>query len=104
MKKRLVFWLARVLNVEIYEKQTTEIAYRTSAIPFSTIDIRKAIPSWQLKDMQMSGEVTHFKNELAVALANKLIEENKVLIEQYNDDYNRMHHIRLVVEVADQKK
>jgi hypothetical protein len=103
MKKKFVFWIAKTLKVDVYEKQVTEIINRTSYIQFSTIDVRKIVPLWKLEEMQMSGEIAHFKNELAIALANKMISDNKVSIEQYTDEYDRMHHIRLLVEVADQK-
>jgi hypothetical protein len=105
MRKKFIFWLAKILKVDIFKKQTTEITHRTTGVQFSTIEIKKIISQHELRRRIEQGiDFLDLKNELAVELANRLINEDKVLIEQFKKDIDQTQHIRLVVEIADQKQ
>lgn len=104
MKKRFVFWIAKILKVKVFEKETTEIVHRTTQMKFSRIEIQKIMPLYEVVARMERGEsFRDLRNEFSVELATKLIKDGKVVFEQFEDQISRMHHFKIYIEAADQE-
>lgn len=103
MKKKFVFWLAKMLKVEIFEKETTEIVQKVCYKNTSILEVKKRIPDHVVKSMQLKGHAHYLRDELAVDLAKLMINEGKVVFEQFMYERNRELNVRMYVELVDQK-
>lgn len=104
MRNKFVFWIAKMLGVKIFEKETTEIVHRTTHIKFSRIMVEKKMPLYEIKSRKrMGASFSDLKNEMAIELANRLLNEGKVTFETFEDQINRDRRFIIYIEAADQE-
>jgi hypothetical protein len=95
MKKKFVFWIAKVLGVQIFEKETVEMVnkpYNPNLVRFDVIE------SYPIKFI--GGEVVGIaRHDFSMRIAEQILNQKLYVFEEYEEPYNRTINCKMTVVI-----